>query len=342
MEIHGAELNRSSIFGALRLLIAKCVRPSALREMAWTLLAGRWIKLPSFPASDQPTVVLTVAHGDGYLAAMRLAKQEGWPLVSIFHDWWPNLAAPPGAIRRFIEKRFRDLYNKSDVALCVSEGMQSTLGEHLDSRILYPIPNETALSDFSEVSQASSPFKILFFGNLGVYGDLVGQALEIFYEHPEIRFEARGGGASFSNEFETRMRASGRLLSHTSDVDSFQEWAGTADAFLIPQSFAKGRRLEMETNFPSKLLEASRYGKPLIVWGPTWASAIRWANDSHAALAVTKPNAENLLHAVEKIAVDAAEQKRLSKAVIQQANTDFSPNHLQEMFIRVLREAADR
>jgi len=138
------------------------------------------------------------------------------------------------------------------------------------------------------------------------------------------------------------MREQGQLLSHTSDPASLQSWAGTAEAFLIPQSFDRDKRMEMETNFPSKLLEASRFGKPLILWGPPWGSAIRWAQDTGAALVLTDPDPEKLTEAIEMLAADNAEQKRLSDAITSVVETQFNPSYLQESFVRALREAAQR
>src|SRR5262249_12422803 len=37
-----------------------------------------------------PDVLLTVAHGEGCLAAVRFSKRTNIPLVTFFHDWWPD------------------------------------------------------------------------------------------------------------------------------------------------------------------------------------------------------------------------------------------------------------
>ncbi|MEB3189195.1 MAG: glycosyltransferase family 4 protein, partial [Snowella sp.] len=91
-------------------------------------------------SNASPSLVLTVAHGDGCWAALRFARRHRLPLVTIFHDWWPDIPALHSPLKKIIERRFQHLYHQSDLALCVSEGMRQHLGSHLNSHVLYPIP----------------------------------------------------------------------------------------------------------------------------------------------------------------------------------------------------------
>ena len=81
---------------------------------------GGWIdaELPAPEAVEIPTVVMTVAHQEACYAAMRYAKRYQLPLVTIFHDWWPDIPPVHDPFRSMIERSFRELYQESSLA-CV-------------------------------------------------------------------------------------------------------------------------------------------------------------------------------------------------------------------------------
>ena len=58
----------------------------------------------------------------------------------------------------------------------------------------------------------------------------------------------------------------------------------SADAFLITQTFEEKDRRLMQTNFPSKLTEFAKFEKPLILWGPEYASGPKWGRETGLGL----------------------------------------------------------
>ena len=131
---------------------------------------GRWLEkyLPKTIASELPTLVLTVAQGDAFGAARRFARRHHLPLVSIFHDWWPDMPALHPRWRAVLEHRFRELYELSDLAFCVSEGMKSAFGANPRARVLYPIPAKRgdAFTPQSTLPKRGDVFRVLYAGNL--------------------------------------------------------------------------------------------------------------------------------------------------------------------------------
>src|SRR5262249_28092158 len=57
----------------------------------------------------------------------------------------------------------------------------------------------------------------------------------------------------------------------------------TADALFLPASFAARERLDVATLFPSKLTDYTAAGLPILVWGPRYSSAARWALNNPGA-----------------------------------------------------------
>jgi len=59
-----------------------------------------------------------------------------------------------------------------------------------------------------------------------------------------------------------------------------------ADVLFVPMSFDQQDRPNMEMSFPSKLTDYTAIGLPLLIWGPTYCSAVRWAKANFAVAEV--------------------------------------------------------
>jgi glycosyltransferase involved in cell wall biosynthesis len=282
---------------------------------------------------------LTVAHGDAFGGARRFADREGLPLASIFHDWYPDAVLAHRYARTLLEKRFRGLYRASKVAFCVSEQMRVALGAHHNAQVLFPIPSASGLPRWnSGCFRKASPFKMIYAGNLYEYGPMMAGALLSISESKLERLEIRGANPQWSLSLQTRMKASRNLFDFTSGTE-FNEWLKTADAFLIPMSFVASIRRRMETSFPSKLTEFARFGRPLVIWGPEYCSAVKWARNGDRGLCVTRPSANTLRETVETLCSDSIEQRRLGEAALSAAQTEFNADRIHNQFIAALEAA---
>jgi glycosyltransferase involved in cell wall biosynthesis len=273
------------------------------------------------------------------MAAFRFAKRTGLPLITFFHDWWPDIPDVHPLFRRRLEANFRRLYRSSSAALCVSEGMKASLGSHPLAPVFYPIPQqkngEVALEP--SLVKRSKVFKILYFGNLVEYGSMLGEALKNFAEHKGIRLEVRGANPNWPADFREAMRKRG-LWKDFAPRNEVDVWLADADAYLIPMTFSDQLRRRMETSFPSKLIEFAQQGKPLLIWGPDYCSAVKWAVKGNRALCVTNPAAGALVKAVEELANSPTEQRRLAEAAREAARTVFNPQAIQRQFTDLLRK----
>lgn len=302
---------------------------------------GRWIdpELPAPTNSDMPTVVMTVAQEDACYAAMRYAQKYNLPLVTFFHDWWPDAVDVHSPFRQRLEEAFRSLYDASAIALCVSPGMRERLGEHPNTKVLWPIPSSAKATENVPTDRDDASFRIVYAGSLGYYGKMLGEALEVLKDHPFIRLEVRGRKPPWDESFQKEMSDRGFLLPFASR-DEFDTWLGSADAFLIPQSFDERQRVLMQTNFPSKLPEMSRMGKPLIVWGPPDASGPRWARETGQGLVVEEQDPLLLQKALEQLCSDKNKQQRFTDGAKEAAAGCFNPERIQSDFLQSLREVA--
>lgn len=309
-----------------------------------TLLGGRaWdAAIRRHLASWRPDLIVTVAHGDACFAAGRIAQEADLPLVTFFHDWWPDVPMQPAQIHTLADRRFRLTYQQSRVALCVSDGIRQALGAHPDSEVLFPIPapGRTSSLPRSPVGRSPTPpFKLIYLGNLGEYGPMLGSTLSAFAEHENLRLEVRGASPRWPRDFRKRMRSQGLWLDFAprSELDP---WIDSADAYLVVMAFDPGLHRRMQTSFPSKLPEYAQFGKPLVVWGPADSSAILWGRDGKA-LCVTTKDPASLAVAIQRLADDATEQHRLAREARRAAEGEFDPRRLQTQFLQALQRAID-
>jgi glycosyltransferase involved in cell wall biosynthesis len=283
--------------------------------------------------SFQPDVVLTVAQGWWYMQAGRVARQFNLPLVTFFHDWWPDFPDVPMAFRSQIEREFRRICAESAVAICVSDGMLRELGEPQNALVIHPVPSLTNAGQCTP--NFSLPLRVVYFGNLREYGPLIENALRASQGSKQVRLEVFGAGPLWTPGAEDYFRSCGFYHGFV-PRNQFVESLRHSQAVLVVMSFAAALRRRMTTSFPSKMIDATQLGLPVIVWGPEYCSAVQWARQGDRALCVTDSNPSVLREVLEDLAASSSEQERLAKAARAAAARDFNPERIETQFIDAL------
>lgn len=340
LEVYGSEPTRRTLRSLIRRGIGqlKKIGLGNWSEAIWSLWKGGWLDehLPREVDSTQPTVVLTVAHGDVCHTARRFARKHNLPLVVWFQDWWPDSAEVPGFFRPILERHFRDLYQSADLALCICEGMKEELGHHQNSVVLAPVSEEREMNERKGDENNPSPeFKVIYSGNLRDYGPMIGSLIRESLNHPDLLIQARGDKPDWEPDFIEAMTKEGRLLPFASR-DEFNQWSQTADAFIVPMVFDPKMRRRMRTSFPSKLIEFAQFGKPLIIWGPEDCSAIRFLKNTGFGIYVTSPNPQDVIGELLSLQADSRKYRDISHKTVEVAAENFAPVALQIQFRKLV------
>ena len=216
--------------------------------------------------------------------------------------------------------------------------MLAALGPHPRAEILYPIPSGYASppNNSGVRHDHERGLKVIYTGNLFDYGVMVQAAMEATKDHPGIRLEAIGGDPAWPASFRKEMQECG-LWHDFVPVEKLGSWLATADAFLVTMRFEPHYRRYMETSFPSKITYYAQFHKPIVIWGPDYCSAIRWARGKNCALCITDPSPVALVRALE--AVSASEMNRLADAARHLAQTEFNADLIQKQFLGALDRA---
>jgi hypothetical protein len=241
--------------------------------------------------------VLTVAHGFGWLAAASLAQQRKVPLVVMVHDDWPRAANVPSGFRNWLDRKFAHVYRQAQSRLCVSPAMQLAYETRYgaSAEVLYP-SRASDLPDFvappERLARNDHQFTIAFAGTINSPGYVkalialhdallaVGGRLSIF--GPLTPDQARQSGLDLPNV------VIGGLLSWPELMRRLRE---EVDALFVPMSFEASDSSNMELAFPSKLADCTAVGLPLLIYGPPYCSAVRWATENAGVAEVVEAEA---------------------------------------------------
>ena len=281
-----------------------------------------------------PDVVLTVAHGRGYAQARRLANQLNVPLVTIYHDWWPDLDHVLPGWNWLANKRFHKIARQSALCLCVSDQMKTALASPGNTVVLPPIPGPPP--EPNENLSTNTQFKIGYFGSLYDYGPMMADVAEAALQQSGIKLEIRCGRPNWPNDLIERYTTADILLPYTSR-EGLEKWLTDLDAILCAMSFDPRLRRRMETSFPSKLVESLQFGKPVIIWGPEYCAAVQWARERDACLCITTPDADVALRQMAAFAADPNSQRAAAASAKHLAEAEFNPKVIQDKFVATIQ-----
>jgi glycosyltransferase involved in cell wall biosynthesis len=251
----------------------------------------------------KPDIIFNVAETYLSFQAQKLATRLDIPFVCYFMDWAHFAACQHRYVVPLMDRIYRKLYRKADLAFCISEGMKEELGPHANVRVIYPMPGEKSKSEGS--SQGfGSPFLFAFAGNLAHwYGDQVRQILDVVKVENDLTLRVYGDYHSWPEDAESEYRDLG-LFSGFLPFEELDEKLDEADAFFLPMGFVKEAEIIEKTSFKTKFLDYLSYRKPILIWGPEYCTATRIARKYNAAACVTDPDPNSVLQMMRKLASD--------------------------------------
>jgi hypothetical protein len=121
---------------------------------------------------------------------------------------------------------------------------------------------------------------------------------------------------------ETNIELRGKVTA----AELIQRCRDEAHAMFIPMSYREQDRSNMELSFPSKLADSTAAGLPLIVDGPEYCSAVRWARENPGVAEVTaKEDIDELAGCLTRLQ-DPVHRIRLAREAISRGNEYFAAN----------------
>ncbi len=108
-----------------------------------------------------------------------------------------------------------------------------------------------------------------------------------------------------------------------------------AHALFVPMSFAPSDRANMEMAFPSKLADYTATGVPLLIYGPSYCSAVAWARENPGVAEVVEAESD-LAAAIAKLADNPEHRRALGKRALETGREYFTHARVQQSFYQSL------
>jgi hypothetical protein len=332
-----------------RLPLSRLVRTRfAIQYWSLVLMLAR-LRAPHFKRlarEFQPDAIVSVAQGVSCITAASLAEAIGVPFHLICHDEWHVRPLLCNAACR--ERIFGRLYRAAASRLCVSPLMAEEYERRYQARgvVLYPSRAADALVfdvPSPRLARTSGELVCAFAGTMSLeYAAalkllaecLLAVAGRLLIFSPMNAEQAKSAGLSAPNIELAGLLPSSRLL-----IETLRE---RADVLYVPMAFSADYRANTEISFPSKLTDYTAVGLPLLIYGPKYCSAVRWAEaNTPVAEVVTAEGGVELSRAVGRLASDPAYRTQLARAALAAGERYFSYEAAYAVFSAALGISAE-
>jgi hypothetical protein len=295
--------------------------------------------------SFTPEAVLTVAHGFSWMTAAAYARRNLLPLHFIVHDDWPRVIGSWPVVRKWVDRQFAHCYRDASSRLCVSQFMVQEYQQRYGSlgTALYPTRSQDCVSFSNTPSQVYTPKSNL----LGVYAGsinssgfakLIGSLAEALDAHggklmifgPHTSESLSDWGLSRANILNQGLVPSTELIFRCRREGDF---------LFVPMSFdGVGHMENMRLSFPSKFTDYTVVGLPLLICGPDYCSAVRWAYENRPLAEVITSNSAEAIAASVLRMHDTSYRALLGQRALDVGNAFFSHAVGQKIFIAALSD----
>lgn len=315
---------------------------AAYRLWLTATAARRAAEVSRVLAAFAPTAVLTIASGFGWLVAAEVAERHGLPLHVIAHDDWPKPHGVDRILRSWSRAKFARVYRRARSRLCISPFMIDEFEQRYGVRgeLLYPMRSSSAVSAAeprTRVIENDDQIEVAFAGGSGphVMPGLIalGRALS-----------HRGARIVVLGPFDEAKRDTLRSVSSAFDFRGFADQAQIfaalrqADVLFLPMTFDERAHDNMAVSLPSKLVDYTAAGVPMIIHAPPYAGASRWAALHHpVAAVVSSGDVAALRDAIDALAVDRDRREQLAQGALAAGAECFSNERGRAVFEAALR-----
>jgi glycosyltransferase involved in cell wall biosynthesis len=290
----------------------------------------------------RPEAILTVVHGYSWKSAVKLARKLNLPYHLIIHDDWDKTFSATEILMPLLQRQFSNVYRNAASRLCISPYMAQCYREKygVSGDVLYPMRAVQA-AEFGTPSPRSTNregFTVAFAGSINSLGyvnalrrvaealEAVGGKLALF--GPLSSQDAQKIGLNSKNI---------TLRGWVSSDDLPRIFRNEVDALIVAMSFDPTDRRNMELAFPSKLADYTGIGLPIIIFGPRYSSAVRWAAEFRdVAEVIDCDDSEYLATAIARLACDPQRRIKLSRRALEVGEICFSHEAAQRKFFATI------
>ena len=289
-----------------------------------------------------PEAVLTVVHGYSWITAAHYARRAGLPLHLICHDDWPRTSTLHPSMTGWLDRKLRRIYRQAISRLCVSPTMRAIYRDRfgVDGEVLYPSRAADCPVFGEPAERLSRPGRDLTIAFAGTfYEESISGLKQLAAPVAAMGGRILAFGPISKADFE-RVGLNQKPIEHgglLKSADLIRHLRSVADVMYLPMDFGETGRTAVEANFPSKLTDYTATGLPILIHGPPWGSAVRWAAENPGvAEVVQKQDDSSLAAAVNRLADSSELRLRFARRALDVGKLYFSYTAAQTAFDNAL------
>ena len=289
------------------------------------------IRRSTLERAESADIIITVAHGRAWLVAARVARISKKPLLTLFHDWYPDASGSAKPLRVLWDHSFRQLHRSSKISLCVSDNLRNYLGPNQRSEVFPPISCDP--KEKTPVTKETPVIRMIYAGYCGgAYQESLTALASALSNHPSLRLDICGPDSENLKISSPQVTVHGNLNEASRD----RLFDGAAVAIVV-LPFGESFRRHLSLHFPSKLIEVAGRNIPVILWGPPYASSVRWMEQHGLDRCVTEDRPEAVLATAETWS--GSENARLSANRGRNLFNDaLHPNLIHDRLLQIVKE----
>ena len=296
-----------------------------------------------------PDAVLSVVCDFMCFLAAAVARDFSIPLHLFCHDDWSHQQTIRH--RRWTKQlgmtscdwALRGLFRQAASIQCVSKGMvenyQKRYGVKPDLLIpcrgndlpTFELDSKSKLCGQPVIAYAGSIHYPWIARSLNIFAELIGSQngyLDVYTPQNCFYSAVQWGLISKAARFKGF---------HSPD-EFAKSVSATANALVLPASFDPADRLDVSTLFPSKLVDYTAIGLPIITWGPEYSTAVRWVMEHPgSAELVVNADGNGLLEAIVRVC-EPSYGARIGLAGKAAGDVAFNLDNCRKKFIGLLRQ----
>lgn len=289
-----------------------------------------------------PQAILTVVHGYSWITAAHYARRQKLPLHLVCHDDWPRASTLPPSMTGWLDRTLAITYRQSASRLCVSPAMRDSYRERFGAEgdVLYPsraVDCPTFGRPADRLSRNGRDMTIAFAGTF--YEETISGLKQLAEPVSSIGGRILTFGPITKSDFCRKGldRAPIEYCGQLRSDSLIRRLRAEADVMYLPVDFSEGARSSVTSNFPSKLTDYTATGLPILIHGPPWASAVRWARENPGVAAVVdQPDTLALATVLNRLADSPEYRICLAQKALDVGRAFFSHAIAQKTFDNAL------
>jgi len=285
--------------------------------------------------------VVGIGHGYGWWPAWLVARTLKVPFHLIVHDHWKNFLTIRPELHQHAERRFQTAYRGAASRLLISPGMvqryQANYG--MAGTLLYPSRRYGSIDPLEISNQRSSrdAFVIAYAGGLSSWSKLA--LIDLAHAVAPLGTQVRIHQTIRLEELESLgLKTANVCIVPFQSAESLQrDLVANSDVLFLPMSFAPEDRDNVELCFPSKLVDYTATGLPLLIRAPVYGTAVKWALENPGVgEIVNTPDACALQNAAARLMQDPVRRQQMGRIALHAGSRDFSHQVIFSSFLNAI------